>query len=286
MLYGFVLILSDFEIHPRRIERTVRQTLCIFADVTVCAILVRARRMTDLACEFVFVNRVLSICRVGQRLFVTVEARRLGLVEHGRARLPISVQRVFFVALSACHTEFCPVDIAVNAIVTAAIFIADARAVTCHAGVAQRCDFFDCVSGEQSAAGVRGATDVAIAAGSMASRAVISKSFFDGRRIHIRANCFQIGPVTVLCEMQSIGRVFHNGRMAISANLFWLCTWIARHALMRSILVRDFGVAAVTRSASQFPVSGFREFRIADKNFFPRLQRGQCCASALALRFF
>ena len=71
---------------------------------------------------------------------------------HVGAGLPVAVKFFGFVAVDAGHAFFDPMHVALNALIFAEIFVADARPVTCRASVTLGRDFLERVSRQQTAA--------------------------------------------------------------------------------------------------------------------------------------
>lgn len=91
---------------------------------------------------------------------------------------------------------------------------------------------------------------MAFAACRVTIRAVIVESFFDDRRIRVRANSFQKCPITALCRMQTACCIFRNLRVASPARLLRVRAGVSDNVLVRTVLLRRLGVTAMTRNAA------------------------------------
>ena len=74
--------------------------------------------------------------------------------------------------------------------------------------------------------------------------------------------------------MQTIGKVFGLFGVARCADSATIGRDIANDIFMRGFFVCCAAVAAVTGDAAEFAVFGLDKIFVADKNFFPRFQRG------------
>jgi hypothetical protein len=89
-----------------------------------------------------------------------------------------------------------------------------------------------------------------------------------------------------LRHVQTAFNVVDYCAMTKSTRLIWFCAWFKNHVLVCGLLVASGTVSVVTGDAPQFTMHRFGELGIAEKNFFPRFQRGNGAASALAFGCF
>jgi len=85
--------------------------------------------------------------------------------------------------------------------------------------------------------------------------------------------------------MQTGGNVLNLLTVTETACLFRILAWFGDKVLVGGGLVCRCTVAVVTKNATEFAVCGLNERGIAEKNFFPRFQRGNGATSAFPLRF-
>jgi hypothetical protein len=242
--------------------------------MTVGTILVRAGGVAHLAREFVAVQGMLLNLAIGENSLVTTEAGGLGFIVQVGTHLAIAVERIILVAGDARHSEFHPMDIAIHAVIVAAILIADARAVAHHTRIAEGSHFFDRVSRQQAAVGGVGPTDVALAAGGVARGTVIVERLLGCWRVDIRPHRLEIIPVTILRGVQTCRYLLDDVAVAKAARLFRVGAGVLDDTLVGGGFIRNATRPAMARDATQLAVRGFHEFGIADEHLFPHFQWG------------
>lgn len=144
--------------------------------------------------------------------------------------------------------------VAGNEIIVAEELIADARAVTRRTRILDRRFFARAMSREETAARERGTTDVALSTRAVAFRAMIVERFFQRGRIDVRADGFEVCPVTVLVDVQTRRGVLRLFVVAETARLFGILAWIGDYVLVRDGFVRCRAVSIVASDATQFAV--------------------------------
>lgn len=283
-----VWIPTNFEIEPRRIERTEGQALGILTCVAIRAVLV-SDRVTHLARQFIFVQRVLQNVGIAHRVFVARFARHSGFVPHRCAYLSVAVYRCGLVAGHTRHFQFALMHVGGDEIIVAKELIANARAVTRGTRFFDRRVFARAMSCQESTPSECRATDVALSTRGMAFGAVVVECFAQDGRVHVRANGFKISPIAILIDVQIRLIVLSLLTVTELAIFFWLCAGFGNQTLMRGGFIRCSTVALVTKDTAEFAVCGWHKLGIAQKHFFPRFQRGHRPSSAFSLglcRFF
>lgn len=283
-LRRLVRIPTDAKIEPRWIEGAERYAFGILTDVTIRAILV-GDRVTDLARQFILVDDVLLVVWIFHRIFVTRFTCHGRLVPHRGAHLPIAMHRGSLVTRHTRHFEFAFVHIARNEIIVAKEFIAYTRAMTGGTRLFDRRVLAGTMSCQESAARERRATDVALPTRRMAFGAMVVERFAQDGRVYIGANGFKISPIAILIDVQ-VGLVMLDlGSMAKAARFFRLRARFGNQTLMRGGFIGCSTVALVTKDTAEFAMCGLHKLGIAQKDFFPRFQRGHGAPSAFPLRF-
>lgn len=182
------------------------------------------------------------------------------------------------------HLQFTVMRIGRNKIIVAEELVADARAVAGGTRFLDRRILAHRMSCQQTATCERRTTDVALPTGAVTFGAVIVERFLNDRRIDVRANRFQVRPIAVLIDVQTGLVVLGLLSVTERARFFWILARFGDEVFVRDGLVRGCAVAVMAKDTTEFTMGRLNERGIAEKNFFPRFQRGDGAASPLPLR--
>lgn len=183
------------------------------------------------------------------------------------------------------HLQFTVMRIGRNKIIVAEELVADARAVAGGTRFFDRRILAHRMSCQQTATCERRTTDVALPTGAVTFGAVIVERFLNDRRIDVGANRFQVRPIAVLIDVQTGLVVLGLLSVTERARFFWILARFGDEVFVRDGLVRGCAVAVMAKDTTEFAVCGLNEVGVAaEKNFFPRFQRGDGAASPLPLR--